>query len=479
MNIKNHFKMSMTVTHSALRVASLGRLIEPRNQIPEERKRFSNGALKDLILPIIVEQFLALLVGLADTLMVSHVGEAAVSGVSLVNQLNNVFIMVFTALASGGAVVVSQYIGSKDSDRGTQAASQLVMITGLISLLATGIVLLFGRQLFDLLFGQVEADVRKSGLTYLRISAYSFAFLALYNACAGLFRSMGRTKILMDVSIIMNAINVIGNAIGVFVLHADVRGVAYPSLISRVFAAVAMLYLTVAKGGEISIQAKQIFAWRPRMIARIFHIAIPNSVENGLFQIAKVALSSIVAMFGTVEIAANGVAQSFWSMAALFCLAMGPAFITVIGQYMGAGDKDGAEYYMRKLLRLTFLGGALWNLVFFLITPLILTLYDLSDEAVRLVIILVLLHNIFNGLFCPVSFSVSNGMRAAGDVRFTMYSSIFATVLCRTALSVLFGVTLGLGVIGVTLAMVCDWAVKALLVLLRWRSGKWKTFEVI
>lgn len=313
-----------------------------------------------MILPIIVEQFLALLVGLADTLMVSHVGEAAVSGVSLVNQLNNVFIMVFTALASGGAVVVSQYIGSRELGRGTQAASQLVMITGLISLLATGIVLLFGRQLFDLLFGQVETDVRESDLTYLRISAYSFGFLALYNACAGLFRSMGRTKILMDVSIIMNAINVIGNAIGVFVLHADVRGVAYPSLISRIFAAIAMLYLTVARGGEICIQTKQIFAWKPRMIARIFHIAIPNSA-----------------------------------------------------------------------------------------------------------------------LFCPVGFSVSNGMRAAGDVRFTMYSSIFATVICRTALSVFFGVTLGLGVIGVTLAMVCDWAVKALLVLLRWRSGKWKNFEVI
>ena len=221
--IESGFK-SMTVTHSVSRAALLDRLIEPRQQIPEERKRFSNAELKALILPIIVEQFLALLVGLADTLMVSHVGEAAVSGVSLVNQLNNVFIMVFTALASGGAVVVSQYIGSKDSGRGTQAASQLVMITELISLLATGIVLLFGRQLFDLLFGQVEADVRKSGLTYLRISAYSFAFLALYNDCAGLFRSMGRTKILMDVSIIMNAINVIGNAIGVFVLHADVRG---------------------------------------------------------------------------------------------------------------------------------------------------------------------------------------------------------------------------------------------------------------
>ena len=241
----------------------LDRLIEPRQQISDERKRFSNAELKNLIFPIIIEQFLALLVGIADTLMVSYVGEAAVSAVSLVNQLNNVFIMVFTALASGGAVVASQYVGSRDKENGTLAASQLVMITGLISLLMTGIVLVFGYQLFGLLFGQVEADVLKSGLTYLRISAYSFLFLAVYNACAGLFRSMGKTKVLMEVSIIMNAINVIGNAIGVFVLHAGVAGVAYPSLISRIFAAAAMLILAMNRNNPLTIQVRQVFAWKP------------------------------------------------------------------------------------------------------------------------------------------------------------------------------------------------------------------------
>ncbi|MBD5519940.1 MAG: MATE family efflux transporter [Lachnospiraceae bacterium] len=457
----------------------MNRIIEPKKQIPEDRKRFSNIELKNLILPIIVEQFLALLVGIADTLMVSHVGEAAVSSVSLVNQLNNVFIMVFSALASGGAVVASQYIGSNEREKGTQAASQLVMIIGMISVVTTVLLLMFGRQVFGLLFGQVEEAVLESGLVYLRISAYSFPFLAVYNACAGLFRSMGKTKVIMEVSIIMNIINVAGNAIGVFALHAGVAGVAYPSLISRIFASVVMMVLAVNKNNPIKVEIRQIFTWKPQMILRIFHIAIPNSVENGLFQIAKVALSSIIATFGTVQIAANGVAQSFWSMAALFCLAMGPAFITVIGQYMGAGDTEGAEYYMRKLLRLTYLGGFLWNLLLFLMMPFVLKLYSLSDEAVRLVMILGLLHNTFNALFCPVAFSVANGMRAAGDVHFTMYASIFATVVCRTALSVLFGVYFELGVIGITIAMVCDWAIKAFLVLLRWRSGKWKEFKVI
>ncbi|MCH5268844.1 MAG: MATE family efflux transporter [Lachnospiraceae bacterium] len=457
----------------------LNRLMEPKIQIPEERKRFSNRELKNLIFPIIIEQFLALLVGMADTLMISYVGEAAVSGVALVNQLNNVFIMVFAALASGGAVVASQYIGKRDRKSGTLAASQLVMITALISIFMMVILLLWGRSIFGMLFGKVEADVLDSGLTYLRISAYSFPVLSLYNACAGLYRSMGKTKILMKVSIAMNAINVAGNAIGVFVLHAGVAGVAYPSLISRTFAAIVMLILASNPRNEICVRAKLVFAWKAKMISRIFYIAIPNSIESGLFQVAKVALSSIVAMFGTVQIAANGVAQSFWAMAALFCIAMGPAFITVIGQYMGAGDREGAEYYMRKLLRMTYVGGILWNLVFFMLTPLILKLYSLSNEAIHLVMILVLLHNIFNSLLCPVGFSVSNGMRAAGDVQYTMYASIFATVICRTALSVLFGIKLHLGVIGITLAMICDWAIKAFLIAMRWRSGKWKEYHVI
>jgi Na+-driven multidrug efflux pump len=240
-----------------------------------------------------------------------------------------------------------------------------------------------------------------------------------------------------------------------------------------------MLYLSRDEKNPIYIRVRQIFTWQSKMVVRIFKIAIPSSVENGLFQISKVALSSIVAMFGTVQIAANGVAQSFWSMAAMFCLAMGPAFITIIGQYMGAGDTEGADYYMKKLLRLTYLGGILWNAVFLLIAPLLLQMYDLSDEAVRLVLILVLLHNIFNAIFCPVSFSMSNGMRAAGDVKFTMYASIFSTVICRVILSVLFGVVMDMGVIGITIAMAADWAIHAVLITVRYRSGKWKNFKVI
>lgn len=454
-------------------------IIEPKNQIDKSRQIFSNRKLKNLIVPLIIEQLLILLVGIADTLMISYAGEAAVSGVSLVNQLNTVFILVFTALASGGAVVASQYIGNKDQKNGNLAASQLVMITTIISIVLMIGCIIFRSELLGLLFGSVENDVMQACLTYLVISAFSFPALAIYNSCAGLFRSMSKTKVIMYVSIIMNVINVIGNAIGIFVLHAGVAGVAIPSLISRVIAAIILIVLAYNQKNEIYIKTRDLFKWSQGMIRRILKIAVPNGIENGLFQLSKVALSTIVAMFGTSQIAANGVAQSLWSMAALFVTSMGPAFITVVGQCMGSGDKEAADYYMKKLLRITYIGGIVWNIVFFLITPLILGLYSLSSEVIELTILLCLIHNIFNALLCPYAFAMSNGLRACGDVKYTMYASLFATVICRVALSIVFGIWMDMGVVGIALAMAGDWFIKALLIFFRYRTGKWQEFKVI
>lgn len=457
----------------------IAKMLEPRQAIKKSRQRFSNKDLIRLIIPILVEQLLTLLVGIADTLMVSYAGDAAVSGVSLVNQLNNVFIFIFGAVASGGAVVASQYVGREDRENGIDAASQLVMLTAVISLASMAGAILFRTPLLGLLFGRVEADVMDACVTYLVISALSFPALAIYNSVSALFRSMSKTRAIMNVSIAMNIINVVGNAIGIFALHAGVAGVAVPSLISRMFAAAVMLALAFRRDNTLYLRLRQVFAWDGRMVRRILNIALPSSVENGLFQLSKVALSSIVALFGTVEIAANGVAQSFWSMAALFCMAFGYAFVTVIGQCMGAGDVEAADYYNKKLLRITYFGSTLWNIVTFAATPLILMLYNLSGEEKELVLLLVLIHNVGNAILCPLAFSLSNGLRAAGDIRYTMLAAIFATVICRVALSIVFGLLLGWGVIGIALAMVGDWFIKAVLILTRYRSGKWTRFQVI
>lgn len=454
-------------------------LIEPKQKLDKSRQNFTNKALFALIIPIIIEQFLALLVGIADTLMISYAGEAAVSGVSLVNQLNNVFIMIFTALASGGAIVASQYIGSKDRKNGILASSQLVMLIVLISIFITALLFGFGSNIFSLFFGKVEDSVYQAGMTYLYISAFSLPFLGLYNGCAGLFRSMSKTKVIMYVSIVMNIINVIGNYIGIFVFHAGVAGVAIPSLISRIFAALVMMVLTKNRENLIYIQLKDMKHFDGSMVKRILGIAVPNSVESGLFQISKVALSSIVAMFGMVQISANGIAQSFWSMAALFVTAMGPAFVTVIGQYMGAGDIEGADYYMKKLLKMTYLGAIAWNIVSYFITPFILQFYNISAEGKELVMMLVLIHNAFNALACPLAFSLSNGLRAAGDIKYTMYSAIFCTCVVRVALSIVFGIWMNMGVIGIAFAMAADWVLKAILMAVRYKNGKWQNFRII
>lgn len=444
---------------------------------------FSNKELRSMIITLFFEQLLVMLVGIVDTFVVSSCGEAAVSGVSLVNQFNTIFIYLFTALASGGAIVVSQYIGNKDEKRTILSSSQLLMFSIvfsiILSIILSILVLIFNKQLLGLLFGKVESDVMKACVTYLRISAYSYPALAIYNAGAALYRSMAKTKVTMYISFAANIINVVGNIIGVYVLKAGVAGVAYPSLISRVFSAIIITVLCFNKKLEAYYDSKDIFKFDGKMLKRILNIAIPNGVENGIFQLVKVALSSIVAMFGTYQIAANGVAQSIWSLAALVGSAMGPVFITVIGQCMGAKDVDQAKFYFSKLIKWSLVFSIVWNVLVLAITPFILQFYNLADETKHLIITLVIIHNIANTVVFPLSGPLSQGLRATGDVKFTMIVSIASTVGGRLVLSIILALGLHLGVIGIALAMCGDWTIRAIIFYYRYKSNAWTEFEVI
>lgn len=419
-----------------------------------------------MILPLVMEQFLLMLVGLSDTFIVSYAGEAAVSGVSLVNSFNTIFILLFTALASGGAVIVSQYLGQKNTGRASESISQLLMISTLFSIAVMIFCLIFNRALIGAIFGRVEPDVEEACVTYLRISAYSYPALAVYNAGAALYRSVGKTSTTMNISIIANIINVVGNVIGVFVLHAGVAGVAYPSLISRLFSAVVITVLCFREQESVRYYWKWILAWKGGLLRQMMSIAVPNGVESGIFQFVKVALSSIIALFGTYQIAAYGIAQSIWSVAALISSSMGPAFITVIGQCMGAGDTEQAEQYFKRLMKITLVISLVWNILIFLITPFITGAYAVSDAAKELVIY-------------PFADPLGKGLRAAGDVRFTMVVSLVTTIGVRLVFSVIFGICLNMGVIGIALAMCMDWLSRAVVFQVRFRRGKWKTFQVI
>lgn len=440
---------------------------------------FTDSQLRKMIVPLFVEQFLVLMVGISDTFMISYAGETAVSGVSLVNSFNTIFIYLFTALASGGAVVISQLIGSSEKERGSEASSQLLMFSSLFSAVLTMLVLCSGRNMLALLFGSVEAGVMEACMTYLRITAISFPFLAIYNTGAAVYRSMGRTRETMYISVLANAVNIVGNYIGVFVLQAGVAGVAWPSAISRIISAVLITLLCIRRDSEVSYKGKYICEWNGPLLGKIFSIAIPNGIENGIFQLVKVALSSIVALFGTYQIAANGVAQTIWSLANVCSSAMGPVFITVIGQCMGSGSVSEADESFRRLLKINLVLSAAWNALIFLLTPAVMPFFRLEAETRQLIIILVLIHNVFNAVTMPFSGSLGNGLRAAGDVRFTMYVSVGSTLLVRLVLSWLFGIVMGMGVIGIAFAMCADWTARGLIFLLRWKSGVWKQFSVL
>ncbi|MDO4285291.1 MAG: MATE family efflux transporter [Eubacteriales bacterium] len=426
-----------------------------------------------------MEQLLLVLVGMADVLVISFVGEAAVSGVSLVNAFNTIFINLFTALAAGGAVVISQYIGRKQIGRAGEAASQLLTTSILFSVAVAALILPFNERLMRLMFGQVEAEVMEACVTYLRISAYSYPALAIYNAGAALYRSFGKTSTTMYLSIVSNVINVIGNLIGVFGLQAGVAGVAWPSLIARAFSAVVITALCFSGKNPVRYRVREILAWKGNLQKKILRIAVPNGVESGVFQLVKVALSSVAALFGTYQIAANGVAQSIWSMASLVASAMGPVFITVIGQCMGAGDIPAAEYYFRKLMKITLAFAAGWNLLIFAATPVLMRFYALEPETKRLIILLVLIHNVFSATAFPFADPLGKGLRATGDVRFTTAISLFTTIGVRLVFSVVFGIVFNLGVIGIAMAMCLDWSIRGIIFWRRFQGAKWKTCKVI
>ena len=458
-----------TGLHQALKVSTEGR----------KSRLFTDKELKDLILPLFVEQFLIMLVGIADIFTVSFVSEEAVSGVSLVTSFNTVFINLFSALSAGGAVIISQYMGRGDVKEAGRSSSQLLTSSAIFSIVSALIVLISGERLMKLMFGRVEDEVMKACVTYLGISACSYPALAVYNAGAALYRSMGKTGATMYISAVSNLINVTGNCVGVFVFHAGVAGVAWPSLISRTFSAILITSLCFSERNDVRYTIDQIFRIDKSLQKKILCIAVPNGIESGIFQLVKVALSSVAALFGTYQIAANGVAQSIWSVAALVCVAMGPAFITVIGRCMGAGDLRAAEFYFKKLIRITVTFSAIWNALIFAATPVMMHFYSLNVETKELIVSLVLIHNIFSASAFPFADPVGKGLRAAGDVKFTTMVSLFTTIGIRLIFSMIFGIKLGLGVMGIAYAMCLDWIIRGIIFGARVKGGRWKEFKVI
>ena len=442
-------------------------------QTVTENRLFSKKDLRKLIIPLILEQTLAITVGMADTMMISSAGEAAVSGVSLVDMFNNLIISVLAALATGGAVVTSQCIGAGRREEACRSARQLVFTEAAITIGISVLVLLFHRQILGLFFGQIEADVMQNAIIYLIISVFSFPLLAVYDSCAALYRSMGNAQITLKISLLMNVINVVGNAIGVYVLKLGVAGVAIPSLVSRGVAGV-VLFTLLHNPDNLVFLTRGKFKVDATIVKRILFIGIPSGIENGIFQLGRVLVVSIIAAFGTSQIAANGVANSLDSMGCIVGQAMSLAMITVIGRCVGAGEEGQVRYYTKKLLGETYFYTAVINRIILLLLPWILQIYGLGEETTRLSYILVMIHDGMAIFLWPASFVLPNMLRACNDVKYTMVVSIFSMITFRIGFSYVFGVHMGWMAVGVWAAMVIDWVFRVLCFVGRYLAGTWR-----
>ena len=440
---------------------------------------YSNRALKRLLVPLVIEQVLVMLVGMVDTVMVASAGEAAVSGVALVDMVNYLIITVMAALTTGGSVIISQYAGGRQPEQAERSAGQLMMVTLLLSAAILAVCLLGRDAILRLFFGSVEADVMAAAQTYFMITACSFPFLGIYDAGAALYRVMGKTSVTMYVSLAMNVVNVIGDFIGVSVLHASVAGVAIPTLLSRAFAAVVMTRLAFRRQNSIPLYWHHILMWDTPVVRRILRIAVPNGVENGLFALGKVLVTSIVAGFGTVQIAANGVANSVDQIAVIVVNAVNLAMVPVVGQCVGASDYTQAAHYTKKLMKISYISTAVLGLAVCVLLPVLLPLYGLSAHTLRLAALLIVLHNALALLLHPTSFNLANSLRAAGDARFTMIVGICSMIVFRLGSALLFGKLLGLRIVGVWIAMGMDWLARSIAFSIRYKNGKWKEKRAI
>lgn len=441
-----------------------------------ETKLFSNRALVRLIIPLVIEQSLAMLVGMCDSMMVSSAGEAAISGVSLVDMINAIMLNLFAALATGGAVITSQYLGAKQIEKARQSAGQLVLMAAALGIAAMAFCLVFAEGMLKLFFGTIEPDVMEAGLLYLRITALSFPFIALYNAGAAIFRSIGNSKVSMKVSVLMNVINVSGNALCILVLKMGVAGVAIPTLVSRAVAAVVILVLASRRKQELYLEKRSITNLQPQMMRSILHIGIPSACENTIFSLGRTVVVSMISLFGTAQISANAVANTIDGVAIIFGQAMGLAMVTVVGRCVGAGDTDQAEYYIKKLLKWAYVAMGIMNVFIMLFCRQLIGLYSsLSPETEALAYTLIMMHSFFLIFMWPLAFVLPNGLRAASDAKFTMWVSMASMLTMRIGLGWVMCVHLGWGAVGIWIGMIMDWVMRICFFVPRALSGKWKT----
>ena len=455
----------------------MGKLAAPVRA--DKEMMFTNRQLVALMWPLLLEQLLAITVGLADSLMVATVGDAAISAVSLVDSISNLMIYIFSAMATGGAAVAGQYIGQRQKEDACNAGQQLIALLGAVSIFFVALLYLFRTQILTVMFGHIEPDVMAATNTYYLYVMASIPGIALYNGGAALFRTMSRSGVSLKVSLLMNGINVAGNAILIFGLGFDVAGVAIPTLVSRTVAAVVIVWLLFNEKLELHLSDIRAFRFEKRVMRNIFRIAIPSGVENGMFHFGRLILFSLISTFGTASITANAIGNTMGNFHVFAGQAICMGLTTVVSQCVGAGAYDRARYYMKKLTVATYAVMAFINITLILCIPLILRVYDVAPEAAVLTREVMLIHGGSAILLWLPSFMIPYFLRAAGDATYTMVVSMLTMWLVRVLGAYVIGRYLGYGVVGVWFAhAILDWATRSVIFYARYRSGKWERMAI-
>ncbi|HHT79661.1 MAG TPA: MATE family efflux transporter [Spirochaetales bacterium] len=432
-----------------------------------------------LIVPLIAEQFLAITIGMVDTMMVASVGEAAVGAVSIVDSISHLMVQLFASFATGGAVVASQYLGRKDQVSANESAKQLFILSLSVATLLLILCMPIRKNIISFIFGSIEADVLQNSTVYFSYILLSLPFLASYNACAALFRSMGNSKVSLIVSTLMNITNIVGNAYFIFTLKMGVAGAGLATLLSRMLAATIMIILISNKNNIIFIHKIWKFEWHWHKVKKILQIGIPTGIEGSIFHIGRLMVQSFIASFGTVALAANAISNSVASLANIPGRGINMASITIIGQSLGAKRPEMATFYGKRLLFMAYVSIALITIPLFILAPSVVQIFNLSAEATILASNIIRTAMVASTLIWPFSFTIPNFLRAAGDVKYTMVVSMFSMWVFRVGSSYVLSFYLGFGVYGVWFGMYIDWLCRGIFYIIRFSRGKWKTKKVI
>ena len=466
---------------------------------------FTAKQLLWLVAPIVIEQIFSTSLGFFDSLMVSNMNATqavrsnASNAIGNVDYINNLIIQLFSAFATGGAIVTSQALGAGDRERANKVAKQLLMLVICVSLAVGGVCLALNKPILRLFYGNVDDSTFSYQRTYFYVTAASFPFIGLFNACAALLRAQRKSFSTMASAAISCVVNVGLNAVFLFALGMGVLGAGLATLFCRAIPAVFMLALLGGRDNAVRVRLLERFRFDKAMIRSILRLAVPSGVETALFQLGKLMTNTFVnaGVYATgaksitgvdeagelihINIQANGnaIANQINNFASVVGSGVGTSSLTVIGQSVGAGDPDQVKYYMKRMFVISYIANGICVGTILALMPLLTQLYGYAEEAKAIGRQCLWFCLIFQFFLYPLSFTAPSILKATSDVKYVMVCAVVSMFTMRVSLAFLLTTDRlpgmpELGAMGYWIGMCSDWVLRSVLFSTRLLSGRWR-----